>query len=78
MIAKPMKRKPKKAIVGPITMRRAENMSSLNEFQSVAPPAIRAKPSTIITPAIIIRIKFFLISGICSGVSFIREVSPAF
>ncbi len=59
-----MNMNPRKAIVGPTTILRVENISGLNAPQSLDPPAISRNPSTIMIPAIAMSIKLIRRKGI--------------
>lgn len=45
-----MNMNPRKAIVGPTTIRRVENMSGLNASVVLLPPSISRKPMSIVSP----------------------------
>ncbi len=59
-----MHRNPRKAIVGPTTILRVENISGLNPSDcELPPPVMSKKPITIISPQHPIKIKFNFENG---------------
>lgn len=85
-MAKAMHRKPRKAIVGPTTIRRVLKISGLKPVSTLLPgPAIRANPRMIRARQMPIRIKLILPKGRAEAGSLIKsaeslspEVRPAF
>ena len=77
-MAAPMNMNPRNAIVGPITIRRVENMSGLNCSVVELDPSMSRNPAIIIAPAAIMRMKFFRRSGRCESGCLSMPLSDGF